>query len=87
MTIETDIIFMSRFSHNKTTNLTVWGDCDDDGGCMPGLKCGFNNCKHIGTPSFDATDDCCYNPATSSPASFDSKLYSAGHRFYISPGH
>ena len=42
------------------------GDCDNDGQCLPGLRCGVNNC-HGG--SFDGSDDCCYRPsvATTTP--------------------
>ena len=41
------------------------GDCDNDTDCLPGLKCGVNNCPNALVPSFDITDDCCFNPATS----------------------
>merc|ERR1711874_769147 len=34
------------------------GDCDNDDGCAPGLKCGNDNCP-AGMPS---THDCCYKP-------------------------
>ena len=49
------------------------GDCDTDKDCVDGYKCGSNNCPNAMNPSFDAIDDCCYNPATTSPASFNSK--------------
>merc|ERR1711874_43318 len=35
------------------------GDCDNDDGCAPGLKCGNDNCP-AGMPS---THDCCYKPS------------------------
>ena len=38
------------------------GDCDSDGDCLSGFKCGDNNCPDEITSSFDATDDCCYDP-------------------------
>ena len=37
------------------------GDCDSDNDCLPGLKCGNNNCR----PHFDwgfRSTDCCYKP-------------------------
>ena len=42
------------------------GDCDGDWDCLPGLRCGVDNC-HGG--SFDGSDDCCYRPsvATTTP--------------------
>ena len=64
--------------HNIHTCLFLSGDCDTDADCFDGLKCGFHNCPIKYRPSFDATDDCCYNPATTSPASFDSKLCTDG---------
>ena len=35
------------------------GDCDNDDHCVPGLKCGHNNC---GGDPFDDDDDCCFDP-------------------------
>ena len=36
------------------------GDCDHHHDCMPGLKCGLDNCKSF-DPAFPASDyDCCY---------------------------
>jgi hypothetical protein len=35
------------------------GDCDNDDGCAPGLKCGRRNCP-AGMPS---SHDCCYKPS------------------------
>ena len=34
------------------------GDCDKDSHCLPGLKCGKDNCIGDG---FDKTDDCCFD--------------------------
>merc|ERR1712055_18177 len=36
------------------------GDCDHDSDCKSGLFCGHNNCPNL--PSFDTSDDCCYDP-------------------------
>ena len=49
------------------------GDCNVDADCTGDLKCGFNNCPVKSEPSFDKTDDCCYNPGTAAPTSFDGK--------------
>ena len=38
------------------------GDCDDDTHCEGSLKCGVANCNRTKYPSFEANDDCCYNP-------------------------
>ena len=35
------------------------GDCDTDADCLPGLRCGKDNCKG---DDFDSTDDCCIDP-------------------------
>ena len=42
------------------------GDCDSDADCSGNLKWGEgngldDNCPN--TPTFDSTDDCCYDPA------------------------
>ena len=37
------------------------GDCDTDGECLDGLKCGSNNCKTIFKWGSGSTD-CCYQP-------------------------
>ena len=34
------------------------GDCDKNIDCLPGLRCGKNNCPK----SFQMADDCCYDP-------------------------
>ena len=39
------------------------GDCDRDADCAVGLRCGDNNCPSDDEGStFDAKDDCCYEP-------------------------
>ena len=37
------------------------GDCDNDDECMPGLRCGVDNCRVKVSPWHFATD-CCYKP-------------------------
>ena len=37
------------------------GDCDSDTSCAGVLECGSDNC--VGE-SFDASDDCCYDPTS-----------------------
>ena len=37
------------------------GDCDYDDECMPGLRCGENNCRVKVSPWHKDTD-CCYKP-------------------------
>ena len=37
------------------------GDCDQDFHCLPGLKCGKDNCKDF-NPAAEADSDCCYEP-------------------------
>ena len=38
------------------------GDCDDDGDCKEGLKCGTDNCRymHGGSKDIKRQFDCCY---------------------------
>ena len=38
------------------------GDCDNDGDCKSGLKCGNDNCP----AAFVSSYDCCYNPKSTS---------------------
>jgi hypothetical protein len=38
------------------------GDCDADGDCMDGLKCGSSNCYDTDANTFFLTDDCCEVP-------------------------
>jgi len=40
------------------------GDCDKDSDCMPGLKCGVDNCAN--TIQFNGNSDCCYRPVSCS---------------------
>ena len=37
------------------------GDCDQDFHCLPGLKCGKDNCKDF-NPAAEGAADCCYEP-------------------------
>lgn len=52
--------------HFITVFHALLGDCDGDGDCLSGLKCGKDNCPNEVTSSFDATDDCCYDPKLTS---------------------
>ena len=45
-----------------TSIYTIVGDCDSDADCIPGLRCGTDNCPHKLIASFDSTDDCCFKP-------------------------
>ena len=38
------------------------GDCDGDNNCMPGLRCGTENCRIKSGYYWDDEDDCCYRP-------------------------
>ena len=42
------------------------GDCDKDDECLPGLKCGFNNCRamHNNNKKIHLGMDCCVKPPT-----------------------
>ena len=37
------------------------GDCDNDGDCFRGFKCGFDNCwSMFGVGNWESKADCCY---------------------------
>ena len=41
------------------------GDCDSHSECMPGLKCGVNNCRNqfsTSSSAWHSTADCCFKP-------------------------
>jgi len=40
------------------------GDCDTHDQCSGDLTCGIDNCDRKSFPGFDATDDCCEEPAS-----------------------
>ena len=39
------------------------GDCDYDEDCMPGLRCGVNNCRVKSGYEWHKDTDCCYKPS------------------------
>ena len=78
-TILSNLLSEMTFTNQVHSNTQNWwhfvfkGDCDSDEDCLPNLICGWNNCPDKLTKSFDATDDCCFDPITNPPEPEKSK--------------